>query len=364
MNTLSKNRLSGKIQRMPVPTWEHNGVNKADFLLEASQTNKRAVAELIIPDGISCYESVPSSNDYFRYEKQEYKDIVPFIEKNADSAYHIVIPGSCRTEAPIVINYHIIRENPVLVNDLFIEARENSNATVIIKYTSEDGDDVSHSGRIRFAVNPGARLMLIKAQLLNSRSRHTEFVQGQVMDNGIAEIILSEIGAANPMSSCDVILSGEKASCNMDMLYFGDGTRQLDFTVRLEFAAKKTEGTIVCKGIMKDKSRKKLRDTLDFISGASGAKGREEEHVLMLNPGIRNISVPVLLCGEDDVEGEHAATSGSLEEKTLFYMMSRGISRASAKKLLAEAAFNSILEKIPDQSLREEILCLPMKSIV
>jgi len=82
-----------------------------------------------------------------------------------------------------------------------------------------------------------------------------------------------------------------------------------------------------------------------------------------MDPGVLNLSVPVLLCAEDDVEGEHAASSGRPDDNMMFYMMSRGLSEQEAKKMLVEAAFSAILSKVPDMSLQNEILGLLKKSI-
>ena len=64
----------------------------------------------------------------------------------------------------------------------------------------------------------------------------------------------------------------------------------------------------------------------------------------------------MLLCKEEDVEGNHSTAAGKIDEKSLFYIMSRGFSRNDAMKLVVRARFNKILEKIKNQELKEEIL--------
>ncbi len=70
-----------------------------------------------------------------------------------------------------------------------------------------------------------------------------------------------------------------------------------------------------------------------------------------------------MFCGEDDVQGEHAASSGRPDESTLFYLMSRGLSEADAKKLLAESKFAALLDGIGNTTLQEEILSVLRTSI-
>ena len=104
-----------------------------------------------------------------------------------------------------------------------------------------------------------------------------------------------------------------------------------------------------------DTSRKTFRGTIDFKRGAAGAAGHESEYTLLFGSGIKNVSAPLILCGEEDVEGKYAANSGKIDENKLFYMMSRGLDELSAKKLILEAWFEPVISKIPYNSLREDI---------
>ena len=62
-----------------------------------------------------------------------------------------------------------------------------------------------------------------------------------------------------------------------------------------------------------------------------------------------------MLSHEDDVDGHHAVSIGRLDEEKLFYLESRGLDRAQAERLIVEAAFAPVLEKIDDESLRAEL---------
>ena len=77
---------------------------------------------------------------------------------------------------------------------------------------------------------------------------------------------------------------------------------------------------------------------------------------MMLSEKARAKAMPVLLCEEDDVSGEHAASSGKIDENKLFYLMSRGLSYEDAKILIVRAAFNPIIDLIGNEEIIEEIL--------
>jgi len=77
---------------------------------------------------------------------------------------------------------------------------------------------------------------------------------------------------------------------------------------------------------------------------------------MLLSDNAKSLSLPMLLCSEEDVEGMHSSSAGKIEEKELFYIMSRGFSKKEAMKLMVRAKFNNIIESITSKELQEEIL--------
>ena len=73
---------------------------------------------------------------------------------------------------------------------------------------------------------------------------------------------------------------------------------------------------------------------------------------MLLSDTAKSLALPMLLCSEEDVEGNHSSSAGKIDEKELFYMMSRGFEIKDAMKLMVRARFNKILSQIKDESLR------------
>ena len=109
-------------------------------------------------------------------------------------------------------------------------------------------------------------------------------------------------------------------------------------------------------GALTDSAKKHFKGTIDFKKGYKKATGNENESCLLLTDTARSIALPMLLCSEEDVEGNHASSSGKIDTKTLFYIMSRGFSEKDAIKLVVKAKFECVLNTIDDWQLREEIL--------
>lgn len=77
---------------------------------------------------------------------------------------------------------------------------------------------------------------------------------------------------------------------------------------------------------------------------------------MLLSDKAKSKALPMLLCTEEDVEGSHSTATGKVDESELFYLMTRGFSKKEAMKLIVKANFSAIIDKINDESLKEEII--------
>ncbi len=170
------------------------------------------------------------------------------------------------------------------------------------------------------------------------------------------EFISADLGLGDYSADVEIDLRGDDSSADFDAVYFGNGERKLDFNYVIRQHGQKTSAKMRVRGALKDKSDKIFRGTLDFQRGSKGSTGKELEEVIILSSGTRNRSVPLMLAAEDDVDGHHAVSIGRLDEEKIFYLMSRGLDKAESEKLIVEAAFNPVLDKISDEKLREEII--------
>ena len=170
------------------------------------------------------------------------------------------------------------------------------------------------------------------------------------------EFIAADLGVGDYSADVEIDLQGDDSAAELDAVYFGDGKRKLDFNYVIRQRGKNTSAIMNVRGALAEHSDKIFRGTLDFQRGSKGSTGRELEEVIILSPGTRNRSVPLMLAAEDEVDGHHAVSVGRLDEEKIFYLMSRGLDKSEAERLIVEAAFNPVVEKISDENLRGEIL--------
>ena len=128
-----------------------------------------------------------------------------------------------------------------------------------------------------------------------------------------------------------------------------------DFNLVVNHRGKKTISNIVADGVLREDAVKIFRGTIDLKHGAKGASGTEQENVLLMDDSVVNQTIPVILCDEDDVEGNHGATIGRLDEDSVFYMQSRGMDLESTYELMAEARMENVIHSISDKSIQAYI---------
>ncbi len=208
--------------------------------------------------------------------------------------------------------------------------------------------------RTRIILRKGASLTFVRAQLLDAEYTCFDDI-GAVLEEGAElKLIQTHLGAGRLYTGMQAYLAGRRSRLEADMCYRAAGIADANYTA--VFGGRQTEARMSFDGVLEEGAVKTFRDTLDFRAGASGARGREEENVLLLSDSVVNRSVPLILCGEEDVDGRHAATLGRLPEDMLFYFASRGIDRESAVRMMAGARLSKAALRIPEEKTAAEVL--------
>ena len=87
--------------------------------------------------------------------------------------------------------------------------------------------------------------------------------------------------------------------------------------------------------------------------GAQRTDGYQANRNLVLSKHARADSIPGLEIQADDVRCTHGSTVGKIDETELFYLLSRGIAKKDARRLIVEGFFDPIMQRIPFEGVRE-----------
>ena len=257
------------------------------------------------------------------------------------------------TSEDIQINYNFDNENTQLINNLEIIAEKNLN--IIIKYESKTEKECFHNGVIRLLAKENANVNITIVNLLNNSSNNFDSIENVLQEDANVNYTIIDIGAKNSVSNYYSNLMGNGAKNDLKTIYLGTENQVKDINYIAHTRGEKTEIDIDVQGALKDFSKKNFKGTIDFKKGCKNAKGNENEYCMMLSDTAKSIALPMLLCTEDNVEGNHSTSSGKVEPEILFYIMSRGISYKEAIKLITRARFGNIIERIQNEELKQEI---------
>ena len=254
------------------------------------------------------------------------------------------------------IDFKFDDENKDLFENIEIESKENSKSTIIIKYETENEEKYLHNGIIKVIAKENSKLNVIIVNLMNTNSNNFIAIENTIEANAKVNYTIIDFGGKNSITNYYSNLVGEKADNNLNTIYLGKENQLFDLNYIGELRGEKSNIDIDVQGALKDLAKKHFKGTIDFKKGCKKATGNENEACMLLSDTAKSLALPMLLCSEEDVEGNHSSSAGKIGEKELFYIMSRGFELKEAMKLLVRAKFNKILENIKDEELKEQIL--------
>lgn len=256
----------------------------------------------------------------------------------------------------IKIDFTFDEKNLHLIDNIEIIANEASVATVTIKYESSLNEAAFHNGIIRVFAKEGAKLKINVINLMNEISNNFMSIENTLEKDSKVNYTIVDFGGKNSISNYYSNLVGELSENTINTIYLGKKDQLFDLNYIAELRGEKSNVNIEVQGAIKDEAKKHFKGTIDFKKGCKKASGNENENCMLLSDTARSLALPMLLCSEEDVEGNHSSSAGKIGEKELFYIMSRGFTLKEAMKLMVRAKFNKILESIANEELKEKIL--------
>ena len=258
-----------------------------------------------------------------------------------------------KVEEPVKITYKAGEDNSL--NSHIIYVSEGSELTLIEVFESDNKDNLLGL-QTRVYVCENASIKLVRVNLLSESTDHFDDLGFHLENDAKAELVQLELGGKRSYVGVRTELVGRKSEYRSATGYLCKGDSLLDMNFVTNEWGKKVSSNMDASGVLLDNSTKVYRGTIDFKEGAKGASGFEKEDTLLFSPNIINKSVPLILCHEEDVEGDHGATIGRIDEKLLFYIKSRGIDEKAAKQLMTEAYINAVTEQIGDDETEGKVI--------
>lgn len=265
------------------------------------------------------------------------------------------IPAGTTVEAPLVIDIQQVTHTSIGFPAISVVAEANSEAGVVVLLRSPDEVSVAMAPSLSVIVEDGARLAFSTVQVLGRESLAVTHERVRVGRD--ASLRLGEVGLGGRYARLDlgIQLEGNGSSAELVGLSFGEHSQVMDYRVTVNHVGTDTSSNVHIKGAVEDQAQSVFSGLLRIEEGARRTSAFETNRNLVLSPGAKANSVPNLEILCDDVVCGHASSVGPLEEEHVYYLQSRGLSRARAERLLIRGFFGEIIDRLPAKFLRDPL---------
>jgi len=340
------------VNQLPTLTWNWLKINRAPFKGSADIKDNTKPEVSKLPAGVTFTEESISSPAEIATGMGRTMDTI--LDQTHAACCVLTAEKGIQVQKPVVLHF-ALKDGSTSFTRQIIRAEEGADITVIMDYTSPAKAGGFHAVQTKLYAGKNARIHLIKVQLLGKDYIHLDDTGSTCDESALVDVTQIELGAKESYAGVAAALPSFSSKFKSDTAYLCRGKQTLDMNYVVVHTGKKTDCKMHVKGTIKDTARKTYRGSIDFRKGCSGSTGNEQEETLLLNPDVVNKSIPLILCDEEDVAGEHGASIGRLGEDVLFYMNTRGVSKKAAEQMMSRAKIQSVANLIPDEKIIDEI---------
>ena len=267
----------------------------------------------------------------------------------------IHVPRGIEVELPLHVLFSSLKT--ACFPHVLIVAEENSSVTVVQETHSPDELKAQLvSGAVEIYAGPYAKVRFYDIERWGVNVNSFTTLRAR-LDRG-AELTTVTVGLGGKLSrsKIEARLEGEGAQADLLGVSYGDASQHFDYNTLQDHRAPRTRSDLLYKAALTDRASEVWNGTVRIHKGASLSDANQTSRNLLLSPTAKAAPIPVLEIEQYDIlRCSHGATAGPVDEEQLFYLESRGIEPAEAERLLVEAFFQPVLDRIMDDPLRGRV---------
>jgi Fe-S cluster assembly protein SufD len=268
----------------------------------------------------------------------------------------VQVPRGVVLERPLYVRIVNSVEGGSLFWRLLVVAEPESRFALIEEYASSATDLTSYSNSaVEIVVKDAAKVEYVSVQNLSRESWHFASHRARVERDAELDWVTGGFGSAKGKVRIQNDLAGPGATSRVTGAYFADGTQHLDYDTFQEHIAPSTTSDFAFKGALRDTARTVWRGMIRVEEGAQKTNAYQENRNLLLSKTAHADSIPGLEIMANDVRCTHGATLGQVDREQLFYLMTRGLSRAEAERLIVRGFFQDVLDRVELEPVRDAL---------
>jgi Fe-S cluster assembly protein SufD len=267
----------------------------------------------------------------------------------------LFVPRGVHVEQPLHTVFWAPGVKGAFFSRVLVVLEQGAAATFVYEAASptEAEGSALHAAIVELSVAQDAQLRFVELQNLGEHTWNFTHERTRVERDGRIDWIFGAVGSQLTKTFSDLDLAGEGSEGRISGFYFASGRQHLDHDTQQNHLAPNTTSDLLYKGALIERSRSVWQGMIYVAPGAQKTDGYQANRNLVLSKNARADSIPGLEIMADDVRCTHGATVGQLEEEPIFYLMSRGLPRTEAERMVIDGFFSPIMDRIPFERVRE-----------
>jgi Fe-S cluster assembly protein SufD len=266
------------------------------------------------------------------------------------------VPDGVEAALPIRLFHWLDAAGSISAPRSVVVLGKGARATIVEELLSAPaGGTAFHCGGTEVFVGDGAHLTY--GQLQDWSHSVTHYSNNRVRIGRDAELqwIQTLLGGRLVKVNSYFDLAGPGARAFVHGFMFGDERQHFHLHTLQRHQVEQTTSDLLIKGCLKDHARSVYQGLIQVSEGAQRTDAYQANRNLLLSDTARADSIPGLEILANDVRCTHGATIGHVDPDQLYYLMSRGLPRPEAQRLIVEGFFAPVLDRIPLESVREQL---------
>ena len=267
------------------------------------------------------------------------------------------VPAGVELQLPVRVTRWISNPGQAYFSRALIVADQNSQVSYVDEILSDDlpAQSLTHSA-VEVIARDGAQVQYVSLQRMGKGAFYMSAQRTLAQRDSTLDTLNVSLGASVTRVDLNARLLGPGSNSDMLGLYFGDGSQHFDHNTSQDHVADHANSDLLYKGALDDASRAVFRGIIRVWPGAQQTDAYQTNRNLLLSPEARADSLPNLEIQADDVKCSHGATVGQLDQESLFYLMSRGMNRSQAERLVVMGFLGEVLSRLPLGGVTEKVI--------
>ena len=271
----------------------------------------------------------------------------------------LYVPDNVEIDQPIEGIFYQDSESDVPFNKhILIIAGKHSKVNYLerLETYGEGSVPVTANITVEVIARAGAQIKFSAIDRLGENVTAYISRRGKLDNDAMIDWAIGVMNEGNVVADFDSDLYGKGSHADMKVVALSSGKQVQGIDTRVTNYGCNSIGNILQHGVILEKGTLTFNGIGHIIKGAKGADAQQESRVLMLSDQARSDANPILLIDENDVTAGHAASIGQVDPEDMYYLMSRGLDKATAERLVVRGFLGSVIVEIPVKEVRDEMI--------